>query len=161
MFDVTVSEAETYRESAGYRPGQAAVCVETPFARIGMTICYDLRFPHLYRRLAHAGAQILTVPAAFSPVTGAVHWEPLLQARAIECGAWVLAPAQCGQHRAQRGKARQTHGHSLVVNPWGEVVADGGEAPGITFIDLDMAAVAQARSRVPSLRHDRDFEGPK
>ncbi|MFD0982184.1 carbon-nitrogen hydrolase family protein [Tropicimonas aquimaris] len=161
MFDVDVSETETYRESAGYRPGETAVLAHPPFAVIGMTVCYDLRFPHLYRRLAQGGAKILTVPSAFSPVTGAAHWEPLLRARAIECGAWVLAPAQCGVHRAQRGKERRTYGHSLVVSPWGEVLADGGEVPGITCVDLDMAAVEDARGRIPSLRHDREFEGPR
>ncbi len=156
MFDVTISEAETYRESAGYRPGASAVLAETPFAKIGMTICYDLRFPHLHRRLAQAGAQILTVPAAFSPVTGAAHWETLLRARAIETGCFVFAPAQCGQN----AKGRATHGHSLAVAPWGEVLADGGTTPGVTLVDFDLADVEHARNRVPSLHHDRDFEGP-
>ncbi|WP_068116106.1 carbon-nitrogen hydrolase family protein [Tropicimonas marinistellae] len=160
MFDVDVSDSETYRESAGYRPGAEAVCAYPPFGVVGMSICYDIRFPHLYRRLAQGGAQILTVPSAFSPITGAVHWRALLQARAIECGAFVLAPAQCGTHQAQRGRARRTYGHSLAVSPWGEVLADGGEDPGITYLDLDMAAVAEARARVPSLRHDREFGGP-
>lgn len=160
MFDVDVSETETYRESAGYRPGARAVLAQTPFAAIGMTVCYDIRFPALYRALAQAGAQVLTVPSAFSPVTGAAHWEALLRARAIECGAWVLAPAQTGTHAASRGKPRQTHGHSLAVAPWGEVIADAGTAPGVTCVDLDMAAVAQARARVPSLTHDRVFAGP-
>lgn len=156
MFDVTVSANETYHESKGYRPGTRAVVADTPFSRIGMTVCYDLRFPHLYRRLAQAGAEVLTVPSAFSPVTGAAHWEPLLRARAIETGSWVLAPAQCGTHAATRGKVRRTYGHSLVVSPWGEVVADGGEEPGIIIIDLDRAAVADARARIPALMHDRD-----
>ncbi len=160
MFDVTVSEAETYRESAGYRPGEAAVLAETPFARIGLTVCYDIRFPHLYRALAKGGAGILTIPAAFSPVTGAAHWEPLLRARAIECGAYVLAPAQCGQHACTRGKQRSTHGHSMAVSPWGEVLADAGDAPGVTLLDLDPEAIARARSRVPSLSHDRPYGGP-
>ena len=160
MFDVAVSEAETYRESAGYRPGDRAVLAETPLGRIGMTVCYDVRFPALYRRLARAGAEILTVPSAFSPVTGAAHWEPLLRARAIETGAWVLAPAQCGTHPAARGRARRTHGRSLAVDPWGAVVADGGEAPGVTMVDVDLAAVAEARRRVPSIEHGRAFEGP-
>lgn len=117
MFDVDVSETETYRESAGYRPGDRAVVADAGFARIGMSICYDLRFARLYRVLAHAGAQILTVPAAFSPVTGAAHWEPILRARAIETGCFVLAPAQCGTHAASTGKQRSTYGHSLVVAP--------------------------------------------
>ncbi|MFD1344010.1 carbon-nitrogen hydrolase family protein [Litorisediminicola beolgyonensis] len=160
MFDVQVSETETYRESAGYAPGDRAVLAETPFGTIGLTICYDLRFPHLYRRLAQAGATILTVPAAFSPGTGPAHWAPLLSARAIECGAWVLAPAQTGTHSASRGRQRQTWGHSLVVSPWGEIVADAGTEPGTIYVDLDPEAVTSARSKVPSLQHDRAIEGP-
>lgn len=160
MFDVNVSEAEQYRESAGYRPGAQAVLADTPFGRIGLTVCYDLRFPQLYRRLAKAGAQILTVPAAFNDTTGAAHWEPLLRARAIECGAYVLAPAQTGTHAAHNGRPRRTYGHSLAVSPWGDVLADGGTGTGIVLVDLDLEAVERARSRVPSLTHDRDFEGP-
>jgi predicted amidohydrolase len=160
MFDVNVSPAETYRESEGYRPGNRAVLAETPFAQIGMTVCYDLRFPALYRRLAQAGARILTVPAAFNHITGAAHWEVLLRARAIETGAFVLAPAQTGFHPETRGKGRRTHGHSLAVGPWGEILADGGTEPGVTLVDLDLNRVAEARHRVPSLGHDRDFEGP-
>ncbi len=160
MFDVNVSETEQYRESAGYRPGEEAVMADTPFGRIGLTICYDLRFPHLYRRLAHAGATILTVPAAFNDITGAAHWEPLLRARAIECGAYVLAPAQTGTHAAHNGRPRRTYGHSLAVSPWGEVLVDGGSNTGITYVDLDPEAVTRARHRVPSLIHDREFRGP-
>lgn len=160
MFDVQVSERETYRESAGFRPGTRAVLAETPFARLGLSICYDVRFPRLYRALAQAGAEVLLVPAAFSPVTGAAHWQPLLRARAIENGAWVLAAAQCGQHAAQRGKQRATYGHSLAVAPWGEVMAEGGETPEVLFVDLSREAVDKARERVPSLSHDRDFTGP-
>jgi len=160
MFDVEVSPEETYRESDGFRPGARAVLAQTPWGRLGLTICYDIRFPHLYRRLAQAGADILTVPAAFSPVTGAAHWESLLRARAIETGCFVLAPAQTGSHAASTGKARRTHGHSLAVAPWGEVLADGGTAPGIVMVDLDLSEVAKARKRVPSLRHDREFDGP-
>ncbi len=160
MFDVEIDEQESYRESAGYRPGKRAVLADTPMGQIGLTVCYDMRFPALYRRLARAGAQILTVPSAFSPVTGAAHWELLLRARAIETGCFVLAPAQCGRHEASRGRSRQTHGHSLAVAPWGEVLADGGKAPGIVFADLDLALVEAARRRVPSLTHDREFEGP-
>lgn len=158
MFDVTVSETESYRESAGYRPGAHETLVDTPFGKVGMTICYDVRFPHLYRSLAQRGAQILTVPSAFSPVTGAVHWEPLLRARAIENGAWVLAPAQTGIHTATRGKARSTYGHSMVVSPWGAVVADAGEAVGVTMVDLDLEEVADSRRRIPSLTHDRQID---
>ena len=160
MFDVAVSETEVYRESAAYRPGARAVMAETPLARIGMAVCYDLRFPHLFRRLAQAGAQILTVPAAFNHLTGAAHWETLLRARAIETGCFVLAPAQTGFHPEAHGKGRRTHGHSLAVAPWGEVLADAGTDPGVTFVDLDLEEVARARARVPSLIHDRDFEGP-
>lgn len=160
MFDVNVSETEQYRESAGYRPGTQAVLAGTPFASIGMAVCYDLRFPQLFRRLAQAGAQLLTVPAAFNDTTGAAHWEPLLRARAIETGAYVLAPAQCGTHASHNGKPRRTHGHSLAVSPWGEVLADGGAEVGISYVDLDMAEVARARARVPSLTHDRPFDGP-
>lgn len=160
MFDVNVSETEVYRESAAYRPGSRAVLADTPMGRIGMTICYDVRFPHLYRRLAHAGAQILTVPAAFNHITGAAHWETLLRARAIETGAFVLAPAQTGLHTETNGKGRRTHGHSLAIAPWGEVLADGGTEPGVTFVDLDLSRVADARARVPSLTHDRNFDGP-
>lgn len=160
MFDVNVSETEVYRESEGYRPGNRAVLAETPFGKVGMTVCYDLRFPALYRRLAQAGAQILTVPAAFNHITGAAHWETLLRARAIETGCFVLAPAQTGFHPETAGKGRRTHGHSLAVAPWGEVLADGGTDPGVTLVDIDLARVDAARHRVPSLTHDRGFDGP-
>jgi deaminated glutathione amidase len=160
MFDVNVSETEVYRESAGYRPGDRAVLADTPFARIGLTVCYDVRFPHLYRRLAQGGAQIITVPAAFNHITGAAHWEVLLRARAIETGCYILAPAQTGFHAETQGKGRRTHGHSLVVAPWGEVLADGGTEPGLTYTEIDLARVDEARGRVPSLVHDRPFGGP-
>ena len=161
LFDVQVSETETYRESAGIRPGDRAVLAQTPFAALGMTICYDIRFPHLYRALAQAGAQVLTVPAAFSPVTGAAHWETLLRARAIETGCYVLAPAQTGTHPQTTGRVRATHGHSLVVAPWGEVLADAGTQPGVVYADLDLEAVRSARARVPSLTHDRPHAPPE
>ncbi|WP_149587545.1 carbon-nitrogen hydrolase family protein [Tabrizicola flagellatus] len=160
MFDVNVSATEVYRESEGYRPGARAVVAETPFAKIGMTVCYDVRFPALYRRLAQGGAQIITVPAAFNHITGAAHWETLLRARAIETGCFVLAPAQTGFHPEADGKGRRTHGHSLAIAPWGEVLADAGTEPGVTLVDLDLAEVEKARGRVPSLWHDRSFEGP-
>ena len=160
MFDVNVSETEVYRESAGYRPGNRAVLAETPFAKIGLTVCYDVRFPHLYRRLAQSGAQIITVPAAFNHITGAAHWETLLRARAIETGCFILAPAQTGFHAEAEGKGRRTHGHSLAIAPWGEILADAGTEPGITLIDLDLTEVAKARARIPSLSHDRGFTGP-
>ncbi len=160
MFDVQVSETETFRESKNYRPGENAVIADTDFGKVGMTICYDIRFPHLYAALAQAGTQILTVPAAFSPVTGAAHWESLLRARAIETGCWVLAPAQTGAHPKTRGKTRYTHGHSMVVAPWGEVVIDAGTDPGIHFFELHDSSVSEARRRVPSLTHVRPFKGP-
>ncbi|MCA3445835.1 MAG: carbon-nitrogen hydrolase family protein [Rhodobacter sp.] len=160
MFDVTLSEAETYRESASYRPGTQAVLAETPFGMLGLTVCYDIRFPGLYRRLAQAGAQIITVPAAFNHITGAAHWETLLRARAIETGCFLLAPAQTGFHAERHGKGRRTHGHSLVIAPWGEVLADAGSDPGVLFSEIDLAEVARARARVPSLSHDRPFDGP-
>lgn len=160
MFDVDVTPEETFRESDGYRPGDRAVVADTDFGRVGLTICYDIRFPHLHQALARAGARILTVPAAFSPVTGAAHWEPLLRARAIETGCWVLAPAQTGDHPIARGRPRRTHGHSLAVAPWGEVILDAGTEPGVHIFDMDDKAVDEARRRVPSLSHIRPFDGP-
>ncbi len=159
MFDVTVSETETYRESAGYRPGDQAVLADGPCA-LGLTICYDIRFAGLYRALAQAGAECLTVPSAFSRVTGAAHWQTLLRARAIETGCYVLAPAQTGIHAATQGKPRETYGHSLVIGPWGDVLADAGPAPGVIYVDLDPSEVAQARKRIPALSHTRAFDGP-
>lgn len=160
MFDVNVSETEVYRESAGYRPGNRAVVAQTPLGAIGLSVCYDLRFPQLYRALAKGGAQILTVPAAFNPITGVAHWEVLLRARAIETGCYVLAPAQTGTHPSKNGGARKSYGHSLVVAPWGEVLADAGTEPGVVFAEIDLAEVDRARARVPALSHDRAFEGP-
>jgi predicted amidohydrolase len=160
MFDVDVDATETYRESAGYRPGDRAVLAQTPWGPLGLTICYDLRFPHLYRALAQAGARILTVPAAFSHVTGAAHWEPLIRARAIETGCFVIAPAQTGTHAARAGRSRSTHGHSMVVAPWGEVLLDAGTEPGLHVVDLDLGRVDAARRRVPSLHADRPFAPP-
>jgi deaminated glutathione amidase len=159
MFDVEIDAVESWRESDGYRPGNAAVMADTPIGKIGLTICYDLRFPHLHRHLAQAGAQIITVPAAFSPVSGRAHWETLLRARAIETGCYILAPAQCGDHAITTGKPRSTHGHSLAIAPWGEVLADGGVETGVTLIAIDLAEVARARKRIPSLEHDREFSG--
>ncbi|WP_298851016.1 carbon-nitrogen hydrolase family protein [uncultured Ruegeria sp.] len=160
MFDVQVTETETFRESKNYRPGEKAVIAETEFGKVGLTICYDIRFPYLHAALAQSGARILTVPAAFSPVTGAAHWESLLRARAIETGCWVLAPAQTGEHPKARGKTRYTHGHSMVITPWGEVLIDAGTDPGIHIFDLDDSSVTEARSRVPSLTHICRFDGP-
>lgn len=161
MFDVQVTETETFQESAGFRPGGEAVLVQTPFGTLGLTVCYDLRFPHLHRALAQAGADILLGPAAFSPVTGAAHWEPLLRARAIETGCYTLAAAQTGDHPIRSGKPRKTHGHSLAVSPWGEVIVDAGTDPDtIVFVDLDLQEVEKARNRIPALKHDRPFTGP-
>ena len=154
MFDVDLEGGESYRESKNYDPGERAVCAETPLARIGLTVCYDLRFPHLYRTLAKAGADILTVPSAFTRKTGAAHWHVLLRARAIETGCYVLAPAQGGVHEC----GRETYGHSLAVSPWGEIVAEiDGEEPGVTTFEIDLKAVAEARRSIPSLGHDRDW----
>ena len=161
MFDVALPGGEKYEESSGYRPGSHAVVCNTPIGAIGMTVCYDLRFPHLYRSLAQSGAQIITVPSAFTRETGRAHWEPLLRARAIETGCFVVAPAQCGLHRSVSGKCRKTYGHSLAIDPWGEVLADGGENPGVIFVDLDLELVDQARHRIPALNHNREFSGPR
>lgn len=164
MFDATVSEHESYRESAAFRAGDTAVVARGPDdLPIGMTVCYDVRFPHLYRRLAVAGARILLVPAAFNDTTGAAHWEVLLRARAIETGCFVLAAAQCGTHAARHSpeaRPRRSYGHSLAVAPWGEVLADGGTEPGVTLVPLDLARVADARGRVPAWRHDPVIRGP-
>ena len=157
MFDVDLAGGESYRESRRYRPGDEAVVADTPFGRIGMTVCYDMRFPSLSRDLAQAGADHLTVPSAFARPTGRAHWHVLLRARAIETGCFVFAPAQCGEH----AEGRKTFGHSLVVDPWGEVLADGGEEPGIVTADIDPARVREARRMVPSLGHDRPYTRPE
>lgn len=155
MFDVTLPGGETYRESKNYRPGATAVVADLPWARLGMTICYDLRFPYLYRKLAHAGARLIAIPSAFTVPTGQAHWQVLMRARAIETGTFVLAAAQAGKHEI----GRSTYGHSIVVAPWGEVLAEGdGASTGVVFADIDMALVDEARGRVPSLEHDRSFE---
>ena len=151
MFDVDLPGGESYRESAQFRPGDRAVLAETPWGKIGLTVCYDLRFPSLYRMLAQAGAGIITIPSAFTVPTGRAHWQILIRARAIETGCFVLAPAQCGTHEG----GRKSWGHSLIVDPWGEVLADGGKEPAIVTAELDLARIAEARGRVPSLRHDR------
>lgn len=161
MFDVDISAEETYRESAIYRPGERAVAVTACGATMGLCICYDMRFPQLSDALAQAGADILTYPSAFSPETGPAHWHVLLRARAIETGCWVLAPAQTGQHRARRGRRRATYGHSLAVDPWGQVVLDAGKTPGVHMFDLDLGRVKEARRRIPALKNARDFDGPE
>ncbi|WP_422363955.1 carbon-nitrogen hydrolase family protein [Pyruvatibacter mobilis] len=156
MFDVELPNGETYEESRNYRPGGEAVVADTPFGRLGLTICYDLRFPYLYRALAKAGASYLTVPSAFTQVTGEAHWHVLLRARAIETGCFVFAAAQSGTHE----NGRKTFGHSLIVGPWGEVLADGGPQTGVVTADIDPARVSEARGRIPALQHDRDFGLP-
>ena len=157
MFDVDLPTGERSRESETYEPGDRAVTAEAAGARLGLTICYDLRFPALYRALALAGAEVLTIPAAFTRPTGQAHWEVLLRARAIETGSFVLAPAQGGKHEDGRG----TYGHSLVVGPWGEVLAHlDHDEPGVLLADLDLAAAAKARQAIPALANARTFTGP-
>jgi predicted amidohydrolase len=163
MFDVDLDGGESYRESTGYRPGDRAVVADTPWGRMGLTICYDMRFPALHRALAAAGAAIITSPAAFTVPTGRAHWHTLLRARAIETGCFVLAPAQTGAHPARHNdakRARLTYGHSLAVDPWGAVLADAGDAPGVTMADLDLSQGAAARAKVPSLANARAFAPP-
>lgn len=154
MFDVDLANGESYRESASYRPGELAVAANLPWGRLGLTICYDMRFPALYGALAQAGATFFSVPSAFTVQTGEAHWHVLLRARAIENGAFVFAAAQGGAHE----NGRATFGHSLIVDPWGRVVAEGGTEPGVVIADIDLAEVATARSRIPSLQHGRRFE---
>ena len=156
MFDIDLANGESYRESNAYRPGGQTVVAETPWGRLGMSVCYDLRFSHLYRTLAQAGADFLGVPSVFTVPTGRAHWHVLLRARAIENGAFVFAPAQWGEHAA----GRKSYGHSLIVDPWGEVLADGGEEVGFVTARIDPARVAEARGSVPSLKHDRAFTPP-
>jgi predicted amidohydrolase len=156
LFDVDLEGGERYRESAIIVPGERAVLAPTPWGSLGLTICYDLRFPQLYRALAQAGASFLAVPAAFSRTTGQAHRHVLLRARAIETGCYVLAPCQCGTH----GGGRPTYGHSLIVDPWGRVLADGGEDIGFVMAEIDPAEVAKARTMVPALDHDRAFDPP-
>ena len=153
MFDVDLPGGESYRESATYRPGQRPVVAAAPWGRLGMTVCYDVRFPQLYRALAKAGADIVSVPAAFTRQTGQAHWQTLLRARAIETGCFVIAPAQTGTH----DRGRETYGHSLIVDPWGVVLADGGEDVGIITATLDLDRVTDARHAIPALQHDRDI----
>ena len=151
MFDVDLPNGETYRETRNFRRGERAVLAALPWGRLGMSVCYDLRFPQLYRALAQAGAFVLTVPAAFTHTTGTAHWHVLLRARAIETGCYVIAPAQGGHH----ANGRHTFGHSLIVAPWGEVLAEAGEDPCVIVADIDPEQVAAARGRVPALKHDK------
>jgi deaminated glutathione amidase len=154
MFDVDLAGGESYRESSTYRPGELAVVADLPWGRLGLTVCYDLRFPALYRALAEAGASFLAIPSAFTKQTGEAHWHVLMRARAIENGCYVFAAAQGGRHE----HGRETFGHSLVVDPWGKIIAEGGTEPGVIFAEIDPAEVAAARGRVPSLSHGRRFE---
>jgi predicted amidohydrolase len=156
MFDVDLAGGESYRESNAFRPGGEAVLAPTPWGVLGMTVCYDLRFPQLYRGLAQEGADFLAIPSAFTVPTGKAHWHVLQRARAIETGCFVLAPAMWGEH----AEGRHTYGHSLIVDPWGEVLADAGEGVGIVSARIDPARIAEARRMVPSLRHDRTFATP-
>jgi len=157
MFDIDLPGGESYRESNAYRPGDRTVVAETPWGRLGMSVCYDVRFPHLYRVLAQAGADFLAVPSVFTVPTGSAHWHVLLRARAIENGCFVFAPAQWGEHAA----GRHSYGHALIVDPWGEVLADAGEGVGIVTARIEVARIAEVRRMVPSLTHDRPFANPQ
>lgn len=157
MFDVDLGLGESYRESSTFAPGDRAVAVDLPWGRLGLSVCYDLRFPHLFRTLAQAGCLFLAVPAAFTRTTGKAHWHVLLRARAIETGCYVFAPAQCGDHSPRR----QTYGHALIVSPWGEILADALERPGWVMAEIDPLKVLEARRKVPSLDHDRAFALPE
>jgi predicted amidohydrolase len=154
MFDVDLADGESYRESNTYRPGELAIVADLPWGRLGLTVCYDLRFPALYRALAEAGASFLAIPSAFTRQTGEAHWHVLQRARAIENGCFVFAAAQGGKHE----NGRETFGHSLVIDPWGRVLAEGGAEPGLVMAQIDPATVALARARIPSLHHGRRFE---
>ena len=154
MFDVDLAGGESYRESRNYRPGDSAVLADLPWGRLGLTICYDLRFPALYRALAEAGATMLSIPSAFTKQTGDAHWHVLLLARAIENDCFVFAAAQGGKHE----NGRDTYGHSLIVDPWGRIIAEGGTEPGVVMARIDPAEVTKARARIPSLQHGRRFE---
>jgi len=156
MFDVELAGGESYRESNAFRPGDAAVLAALPWGTLGMTVCYDLRFPHLYRALAQAGADFLTIPSAFTVPTGKAHWHVLMRARAIETGCFVFAPAQWGEH----AEGRKTFGHSLIVAPWGEILAEAPDGTGFIIAEIDTAEIAKARRAVPSLTHDRPFAAP-
>ena len=156
LFDVQLASGETYRESNTVAGGGEAVVADTDLGKIGLSICYDLRFPQLYRKLAQKGAFLFTIPSAFTVPTGSAHWHVLQRARAIENGAFVIAPAQGGAH----ANGRKTYGHSLIVSPWGEVLAEAGTEPGVIVADIDPALAAEARAKVPNLQHDREFAGP-
>ncbi|MBT6203635.1 MAG: carbon-nitrogen hydrolase family protein [Alphaproteobacteria bacterium] len=156
MFDVDLPDGSRYRESSMFEPGGQAVLAATPWGPLGMTVCYDLRFPHLYRDLSKTGAVMLTMPSAFTKVTGDAHWEVLLRARAIECGAFVFAPCQTGNHPG----GRRTCGHSLIIDPWGVVLADAGTDVGFCIAEIDLAEVEKVRTTIPALQHDRPYAAP-
>jgi len=153
LFDIELSKGEFYRESDVISAGDKAVLATTPWGKLGMSVCYDLRFAALYRELAQNGAQFITIPAAFTQTTGKAHWHTMVRARAIETACYIIAPNQCGHHADKR----RSWGHSLIVNPWGEILADGGAEPGIIYADIDLSEVDKARSRIPALKHDRPF----
>ena len=157
MFDATLPDGKVIRESSAYRPGDRAVVADIPWGRVGLTVCYDLRFPALFRALAQAGAQFITVPSSFQRQTGKSHWHALLKARAIENECFILAPAMCGDHPGNR----QTYGHSLIIDPWGETLAEAGEGVEVVYADIDPARVAYVRGMIPSLEHDRAFRPPQ
>ncbi|MCR9242855.1 MAG: carbon-nitrogen hydrolase family protein [Rhodobiaceae bacterium] len=156
MFDVDLGNGEAYRESKNYQAGEKSILGDLPWGRLGMTVCYDLRFPHLYRQLAHGGAGYLTVPSAFTKPTGEAHWHVLMRARAIETGCFVFAPAQGGTHE----NGRETFGHSLIVDPWGDILAEAGTDPCVILAEIDPAKIEDARGRIPSLTHDRAIIAP-
>ena len=156
MFDVDLGTGESYQESKNFKAGKRAVVADIPGVRVGLSVCYDLRFPYLYRALAQAGAQILFVPSAFTQTTGEAHWHILLRARAIETGCFVLAPAQGGTHE----NGRKTYGHSVIVDPWGEVLAEASMEPGVIWADINLERVEQVRRQIPSLAHDREIVAP-
>ena len=156
MFDVTLPSGKVIRESSAYRPGEHAVVAATPWGPLGMTVCYDLRFPHLYRALARAGAMFLAVPSSFQRETGVAHWHALLRSRAIENLSYVFAPAMCGDHPGNR----MTYGHSLIIDPWGKIVAELGSEPGVIVAAIDPDEVTRIRGMLPSLEHDREFAAP-
>ena len=154
MFDVQLDDGQTYRESETYKPGTEAVLTELPWGRLGLTICYDVRFAYLYRTLAQNGARFITVPSAFTKVSGEAHWHVLQRARAIETGCYIISAAQCGDH----AEGRQTYGHSLIVDPWGKILADGGEKTGVIVARIDPHQVENARAKIPALNHDRRYK---
>lgn len=156
MFDVTLTSGETHAESASYQPGATLCVADLEDAKLGLSICYDVRFPTLYRRLAEAGADIISVPSAFTRPTGMAHWHILLRARAIETGSFIIAPAQVGAHE----NGRETYGHSLIIDPWGHILAEAGDADDMIFADIDVSLVEKARAQIPALTHGRAFTTP-